>query len=728
MFIEGGFGPALPEMGLKHPEKVFDGRFNDCAGAVRDLDQRILPREMEFPSGQVSEGGRTEKSVRKEADLICKQFKKGAQGFGKLTREKGSTFGALAAMVFPENPDLASDLSIEMRFEVGKPPGNDIRVNNQEEELVFQRMPVVSGENCLLGAGLRQMAERRYKNKGSQIVSTVAQLINWDRKENDLEDSLTDNAIAWLKYRSLAQHLRGAGSGIDISLDADKNWHMLAPGIAKQEKQAAGWGWTHNEESGWWLSEYSGYKGKFRFEENQLITEGVSPEDFITIARAVRPTAEEESFHLISEEELRQKGERGEKLQSVSESLPQEPEAEPKESGEIKIAMKTSWASEAVTVAKDANGGVRIDPKNPELPSKWKKDGRQYERRGEVAVIKAGDKEVELSMVDQGTEVTGFPREVENQMSYFFELDFGYQVEAEEVKRWFKDLPVLDYLRGSDPLKWGEAKIERREPGDSLTLTIGQTKYHICVPQHSSNVKVSWFDTRRDDYNENKFPAKELFNDLSAMAEIYTNIWLGKEAGQAVAAEQKPEAPAEAEEKAETSESLQDLARELIDKRERYFEEDDEEKEQKLQERINELENKFEEIFTDGEKGLFRRAFYHSDSVLPDDFISVEKGRDDFISLEYEFAELGVESCAEGRLGDKAIQSLPQLFEKVNGILKRNEKEALMKFDDFLSAFNELVSGAVVPAELEKTEEPEEKPASTEAEKSKKIALTDFRL
>ncbi|MCG2691543.1 hypothetical protein L6272_01805, partial [Microgenomates group bacterium] len=459
-----------------------------------------------------------------------------------------------------------------------------------------------------------------------------------------------------------------------------------------------------------------------------LEKEGLPPPQAEPEAKAEPAAEEEEPFHLISEEELRQKGDDHGELQSVSESLPQEPEAEPKESGEIKIAMKTSWASEAVTVAKDANGGVRIDPKNPELPSKWKKDGRQYERRGEVAVIKAGDKEVELSMVDQGTEVTGFPREVENQMSYFFELDFGYQVEAEEVKRWFKDLPVLDYLRGSDPLKWGEAKIERREPGDSLTLTIGQTKYHICVPQHSSNVKVSWFDTRRDDYNENKFPAKELFNDLSAMAEIYTNIWLGKEAGQAVAAEQKPEAPAEAEEKAETSESLQDLARELIDKRERYFEEDDEEKEQKLQERINELENKFEEIFTDGEKGLFRRAFYHSDSVLPDDFISVEKGRDDFISLEYEFAELGVESCAEGRLGDKAIQSLPQLFEKVNGILKRNEKEALMKFDDFLSAFNELVSGAVVPAELEKTEEPEEKPASTEAEKSKKIALTDFRL
>lgn len=271
---------VLKEMGLKHPEKVFDGRFNEWTREVEDLDMRILPREMEFPSGEVRtyeqmfmSDKQIEKAVKNEVKEILNQFKKGAQDFGKLTREKRSTFMALGAMVFPENPDLAEELAVEMRLEgkAKKPPGPDARENVREEEAVFQKIPVVSGENCLLAAGLRQMAERRYKDKGNQTVSTVAQLINWNRKEADPPVELTEHDKAWLDYRSLNQYLSGGGGGIRVILDEDKSWNMMAKDEIDPRKI------SHNG------------KGTFKIEGNMLITEGVSIEDFIKITKAARP-------------------------------------------------------------------------------------------------------------------------------------------------------------------------------------------------------------------------------------------------------------------------------------------------------------------------------------------------------------------------------------------------------------------------------------------------------
>jgi len=750
--------PGLQEMGLKHPEKVFDGRFNQLAQAVVDLDVRMLPLETNFPMDYVATYERrglntkqAEKAVKGEVKLVCNQFNKGPEGFGKLTAEEGSTFMALGAMIFPENPDLAYELATKMtKISMNKPINPNFGVCCQEEELIFQKMPVVAVGNCLLAASLRQMAEEKYKAWGNTIVNTVAQLINWEGKEKGPQDGLTEIEKDCLNYGLLYQQLRGAASGIDISLNADKNWRLLSKEMPNSK----------------FVCPPGIDKDSFKFEGHQLIAQGVSPEDFIKIARALRPAAEEEPFHLISEEELRQNGERGEKLQPVSDLLPEaeqeetkeegddepdwlksirreqkavqaepekriEPEAEPKESGEIKIAMKTSWASEAVAVTKDANGGVRIDPKNPELPSKWKKDGRQHERRGEVVVIKAGDKEVELLMVDKGKSVTGFPKEVENQMSYFFELDFGYSVRAEEVRSWFKDLPVLDYLRGSDPLKWGEAKIERREPGDSLTLTIGQTKYHICVPNNSSNVKVSWFDTRRSDYNEHEFPAKELLNDLSAMAEIYTNVWLGKEVPHVIDLTEFVE---------QSIFFRQNIAKELIKAREtlpgtkytgEILTEDEVETIDKLEARIKELENIFEGVFgVARDDSLFKRAF----DVVDANFVgNDDKDKTELFDLRDELVKLGIDSCAEGKVKDE--NRLNSIYSIALGILGKHKKNPRLTSTRFISDFKDLLgikpeSGAVPPFTEELpdwlAEEPKEKKAKSKP--PTQIALTDFRL
>lgn len=195
---------------------------------------------------------------------------------------------------------------------------------------------------------------------------------------------------------------------------------------------------------------------------------------------------------------------------------------------QIKLTAEDKWASQAVEVSEDIGGGVRINPNQPEFPSKWKKSERQYERQGEIAVIKAGDKKVELIMVDTGPEVTGQPKEVENQMSYWFELGFGYEVRAEAVKTWFRQVQLLPFLQENDP-KWKEAKIESGAQADSFILRIGKMKYHVCVPANSAKVKVSWFATSgKSNYNSSEFPPDLLFNDLCAMTEVYANQWLGK--------------------------------------------------------------------------------------------------------------------------------------------------------------------------------------------------------
>jgi len=210
--------------------------------------------------------------------------------------------------------------------------------------------------------------------------------------------------------------------------------------------------------------------------------------------------------------------------------------------GEIRIEkMESSWASEAVVVTTDANGGVRINPNRPEFPSKWKKGYRQYERRGgEIAMIEAGDKKVEISMVDEGAEMERFPGEVENQMSYWFELRFGYQVRAETVKSWFSQVQLLSLLQQNYP-RWGEPKVESGARADSFNLRLGNIRYHICVPVNSATVKVVWFSTSKSDYDKSKFPPDLLFEGLCAVTEIYTNSWLGKKVpNPSVAEEEKP--------------------------------------------------------------------------------------------------------------------------------------------------------------------------------------------
>ncbi len=360
---------GLQEMGLKHPEKVFGGRFNDWAAAVRYFDLGEITGEMEFPSGQVRQGGRTEKEVREEAKLICKQFKKGPKDFGRLTAEKGSVFGALGAMIFPENADLAEELAVEMRFAVGKPPGNNVREYVQEEEAVFQKMPVITGENCLLAASLRKMTERRYKQEGDRFVGYIArQVIDWERDNEDGEVNLSDRFIAWLNYSSLSQYLRGTASGIDITLDADKNWHLLAKNPIKRQFSCPQ-EWNFDQESGYWLSKD---KGMFKIEGNQLITQGVSPQDFIRIARAVRPAVEEDEIDLdllLEGTEEPQQADDG-KARPVSELLPGEMPPAPEEE-EIPAWLKAIRASQPAAAVVAAVPPPAEEPDGQEKIPDW---------------------------------------------------------------------------------------------------------------------------------------------------------------------------------------------------------------------------------------------------------------------------------------------------------------------------------------------------------------------
>ena len=123
-----------------------------------------------------------------------------------------------------------------------------------------------------------------------------------------------------------------------------------------------------------------------------------------------------------------------------------------------------------------------------------------------------------------------------------------------------------------------------------------------------------------------------------------------------------------------------------------------------------------EEFGVLSERGLFRRAF---GSIGGDEKLDV---------FNHQLVELGIKGCKAGRLDDETKRLLDDLYWEVNGILLQNHARPLMNIKEFLSAFNKLTGRSVVPEEPEETEESKEKPASTEAEKSKKIALTDFRL
>ena len=421
----------------------------------------------------------------------------------------------------------------------------------------------------------------------------------------------------------------------------------------------------------------------------------------------------------------------------------EQPEAE---RGGLKIEtdQKPNWASGFVNIVDD-DGVVRIKPDKPKFPSDWNKNNRsyvQYERRATPAVMQYGDKQVNLELIDEGQELASFP-DLVNQMSYFFELNLGWDRGNEEIINWLK--------RASSELDFGQDRIDKLTTQEGpFTLIYGDKRYYVCNPSLTHGIRIVRMAYSKNEYNEDEFPPAKLFNDLCHITTVLTNAWLGipmsrsedrgsaaempgpaspelgpgKDAGEGKNTEtlallqrlSEPVVPRESvdendfdlSEFAEQSSIWRpELARQLLEIRKELPQIKASQELNNLEifravtnveTRKQKLEVIFEELFSNRNNGLFNQAFLRDHELVRQ--LNDEDAKE-INRKGHELAELGIKACAEGSIDTTKLAVIHLAIEGIAA--KYGLAEKIMGRSKFEEAFKKL---AAFPEESEVKEPP----------------------
>lgn len=287
------------EMGLINQDRVFNGRFNQLAAAVGILSKGVLPHAMEFPNDNPENYLDSQIEVeKKEFAAITAEFTKGSRGFACLVAKKGSVLAALAAMIFPKNENLADNLYRKMTALANISDtiylNEDLIVSKiAEEEEVFGRLPVVSGENCLLAAALGRIAKEEYERGGNSIVHRLVKLIGApDEPEGDW---LTAVEQAWLEYPSFSTVLHALYYS-DLQTPRQDNrfsltgirkaWGYYFPDTQENNRKyidlLLSLGWTNREEHRF---QFAKDDRTLNVYSNAIVANGLTIREFILLCR-----------------------------------------------------------------------------------------------------------------------------------------------------------------------------------------------------------------------------------------------------------------------------------------------------------------------------------------------------------------------------------------------------------------------------------------------------------